>query len=140
MAIIRARDKQKVEELLETIKRLPPRQLHEFEQQFAAWRAHDGNLDAHFLQGADEKALLRCIEENSKLPAPEQRRFNRLRHKHRAETLTDAELQELQGYWQRVEQMNVKRLEALAELARRRGTDVRTLMGQLHLSEPRNAF
>jgi hypothetical protein len=47
---------------------------------------------------------------------------------------------ELQSLWQRVEQMNVARLEALTQLAQRHGTDVRTLMRELGLKENRDVF
>jgi hypothetical protein len=83
---------------------------------------------------------LAVIRENSALPAAEQRCFNRLRRKRQAETLTGSEEKQLQGLWRRVEQMNAARLEALGELARRRGTDVRTLMRQLGLPENRHVF
>jgi hypothetical protein len=42
--------------------------------------------------------------------------------------LTPAEAEELQTLWQRVEAMNVSRLQALTTLAQQHGTDVRTLM------------
>jgi hypothetical protein len=74
---------------------------------------------------------LACIQENSRLPEAEQRRFNQLRHQHQAEGLTASEEAELQGLWQRVEQMNFARLEALTRLAQHRNTDVRRLMRDL---------
>jgi hypothetical protein len=69
------------------------------------------------------------------LPTAEQRRFNRLRRKRQVATLTAPEATEFQAFWQRVEQMNVVRLEALSALAQQRGTDVRTLMRELGLAE-----
>ena len=91
-------------------------------------------------QATEEAALLTCIEDNSGLPAPEQRRFKRLRSKHQAETLTKAEAAELQAFWQRVEQMNVARLEALTALAQLRGTDVKRLMRELGLVKSPDVF
>jgi hypothetical protein len=123
MATVQAQAERTVEQLLTAVKQLSPVQLCEFERRFAAWRK-----------------LLTCIQGNSGLSAPEQGRFNRLRRKNQAKTLTKAEEHELQALWRRVEQMNVARLEALVELARRRGADVNTLMSELGLSENRDVF
>ena len=123
-----------VEHLMAAIKQLSPDDLREFMQQFAAWQKHNGK------QTAGEAASLACIEENSRLPADEQRRFNRLRRKLQAETLTKAEAAELQALWQHVEQMNTARLEALTALAQRRGTDVRTCARELGLAERPDVF
>ena len=123
-----------VEHLMAAVKQLSPAELREFTWQFAEWQKQNGK------QVDEEAALLACIEENSRLPAAEQRRFNRLRRKRQAETLTKPEEAELQALWQRVEQMNVVRLEALTKLAQRRGTDVRTLMRQLGLAKRPDVF
>jgi hypothetical protein len=117
--------------LLAAVKQLPPAELREFQRQFAAWSGQNEG---------DEAALLAVIRENSTLPAAEQRRFNRLRRKGQGGALTGTEEKQLQALWARVEQMNVARLAALVELARRRGTDVRTLMRQLGLPENRDTF
>ena len=123
-----------VEQLLAAIKQLSSDELHEFAEQLAAWQKQ------HDQQDEEEPALLAVVEENSRLPPAEQRRFNRLRRKHQAETLTKPEAAELQGLWQRVEQMNVTRLEALTKLAKRRGINVRTCMHELGLSESPDVF
>jgi hypothetical protein len=116
------------------VKRLSSTELREFTRQFAEWREQNGK------QRDEEAMLLTCIRENSSLPAAEQRRFNRLRRRRQAETLTKAEETDLQALWRRVEQMNVTRLKALTNLARRRGTDVRTLMRELGIAERPNVF
>jgi hypothetical protein len=131
MATTPTRGLRNVDDLLAAVKQLPAAELREFQQQFAAWSGQNGN---------DDEALLAVIRTNSALPAREQRRFNRLRRKRQAETLTGSEEQQLQDLWRRVEQMTATRLEALGELARRRGTDVRTLMRQLGLAENRDVF
>jgi hypothetical protein len=123
-----------MEQLLAAVKQLSPGELREFTEQFAAWQKQ------HAQQDEEEAALLACIAENSRLPAAEQRRFNRLRRKHQAETLAKPEATELQALWQRVERMNVARLEALRKLAKRRGTNVRTCMRELGLSESPDVF
>ena len=129
-----------VEKLLETVKQLSPSELHEFERRFAAWRAQDGKRDSCSSEDMDEETLVACIRDNSNLPPDEQTRFDCLRHKRRGGVLTEAEKKELQAQWQRVEQMNVKRLWALAQLARQPDTDVKTLMSELGLSENRDVF
>jgi hypothetical protein len=123
-----------VDHLLSAVKQLSPAELQTFMQQLATWQQQNG-------QPADEEAaLLACIKENSRLSAAEQRRFNRLRRKRQAATLTKAETAELQALWQRVERMNVVRLEALTTLAQQRGTDVRTCMRELGLVESLDVF
>jgi hypothetical protein len=137
MAAPQARAKRTVKELLAAVKDLSSAELREFEREFTSWRDHNGQGDG---TPSEEEALLARIRQNATLPTAEQRRFERLRRKRQAETLTPSEGQQLQALWQRVEQMNAARLEALAELARRRHTDVRTLMRQLGLSENRNVY
>ena len=48
--------------------------------------------------------------------------------------------EELQDLWQRVETMNIVRLQALAALAQRRGTDVRALMRDLGVADNLRVF
>jgi hypothetical protein len=116
-----------VEHLVAAVKQLPPDELREFKRQLAKWQPKNG-------KDTDEEAkLLACIKENSRLPSADQRRFNRLRRKRQAEALTETEAGELQAFWTRVERMNVTRLEAIEKLARRRGTNLKTLMHDLGL-------
>ena len=123
-----------VEHLIAAIKQLSPTELREFSRQFTGLRDKNGT------QAGKETKLLSQIEKNSQLPVAEQRHFNRLRRKRQDETLTKQQEQELQGFWQRVEQMNVVRLKALTKLAQHRSTDVKTLMRELKLSENKCAF
>ena len=116
------------------VKRLPPTELHEFKRQFAAWQEQNQK------QADEEETLLARIEENSRLPANKQRRFNRLRRKRQTETLTKAEEAELQVLWQQVEQMNVTRAEALVKLAQKRGTGVKAFMREVGLAERQDVF
>ncbi len=87
-----------------------------------------------------ESDLIARIKLNSRLPDTAQRRFNRLRRKLQDETISEPELTELQELWRQVERMNVERLKALVELARRRGTDVEKLMSEMGLNRRRNVF
>ncbi len=123
-----------VEHLVEAVKQLSPAELREFSQEFDALRKKNGT------QAGKEAKLLEQIKEHSQLPVAEQRRFNRLRRKRQDATLTEQEEQELQDLWQQVEQMNVARLKALTKLAQYRGTDIKTLMRELGLSENKCVF
>jgi hypothetical protein len=140
MATVQAQAERTVEQLLAAVKQLSPVQLCEFERRFAAWRKQTIERVAPSIEETAEQALLTCIQENAGLSAPEQRRFDRLRRKNLAKRLTKAEEHELQALWRRVEQMNVARLGALVELARRRGVEVKTLMNELGLPENRDVF
>ena len=87
-----------------------------------------------------ETICLAKIEKNSRLPWQKQRRFDLLRRKLHAETLTQSEEMELQNLWQSVEQMNAKRLEALIELSQKRGVHLRTLMEELGIGKSDEVF
>jgi hypothetical protein len=131
MARASAPDSWTAKDLLAAVKQLPSAELRHFQQQFAAWSGQNG---------PDEDALLAAIRTNSTLPARRQRRFDQLRRKRQAATLTAEEQKLLQALWRQVEQRNAVRLQALGELACRRGTDVRTVMRQLGLPENRDVF
>jgi hypothetical protein len=122
-----------VEHLMAAIKQLSPAELREFAQHFAAW--HEKNST----QVDEEVALLATIEENSRLPAAEQRRYERLRRKCERRTLTEPELAEYQRLLQQLEARNVKRVEALIGLAERRGTTLQGIMAELGLPSADNA-
>jgi hypothetical protein len=123
-----------VKHLMTAIKQLSSTELQAFLQQLAAWQQHNGQ------QAEEEAALLARIKENSSSPTTKQWRFDRLRRKRQAGTLTKPEAAELQALWQQVEQMNVTRLQALTDLAQRRGTDVKTCMRELGLVESPDVF
>jgi hypothetical protein len=107
------------------IKKLPPAELRKFNRQLSTWQQHGQKL-------ADEEALLlERIKENSCLPAVQHRRYQMLRQKCGRRTLTESELTEYQGLIQQLESRNVKRIEALSALARRRGTTLRNLVASM---------
>jgi hypothetical protein len=140
MATARAQVPRTANDLLAAVRELPPEELREFQRQYAAWSKQDHDRNGDSSGRADEEALQEVIRENSTLPATEQRRFDRLRRKRQAAKLTEAEEKQPQALWRRVEQMTVACLEALGEVARRRGTDVRTAMRQLGIPENRAVF
>src|SRR5438105_10743822 len=137
MASVQARRKPAAEKLLTAVKHLSAAELREFERNFAAWLGQNGT---NRRDEPDEEDLLAMIQQNSGLPKAKQRRLERLRRKRQSEHLAKREEKELQMLWQRVEQMNVERLRALAELARQRGTDVKTLMRDLGIAENPRVF
>lgn len=137
MASVRTPKKRIVGKLLTAVKQLTSVELQQFERGFIEWI---GQAKARNWHEMDEDTLLETIRLNTSLPAMDQRRFNRLRRKLQAEQLLKPEEKELQSLWQRAERMTVTRLRALAELARRRGTDVKSVMRQLGIPENKNAF
>jgi hypothetical protein len=122
-----------VDHLMTAIKQLSPAELHELMQQLAAWQRHNGQ------QAEEEAALLARIEETSRLPAAEQRRYEQLRRKRERKILTERELTEYQALLQQLEARNVKRIEALITLAQRRGTTLRGIMAELGLHSETDA-
>jgi hypothetical protein len=120
-----------VEDLMAAIKQLSPVEWREFQHQLSQWQEQNG------IGEQTETTLLARIQEASALPEAEQHRLTQLRRKRQAEELTATEESELRALWQRVEQMNVGRLEALTRLARQRNTEVKTLMRELGIpAEP----
>jgi hypothetical protein len=116
-------DPPSLEQLLEAIGRLSPAQRREFERRLAARRAEDGN------EGSDQATLVRVAR--MRLPAVTERRFKRLIARSERGRLTREELAEYQALAQEVQRIDAMRAEALAELARRRGKPVRTVMAEI---------
>ncbi len=80
----------------------------------------------------EETELLQKI--NTSLPAMEWERYRELLAKRDAETLNDKEHAELIAFSDKIEEVNVSRMEAVAELARVRKVTVHELMSTLGLS------
>jgi len=121
------------EHAIRVVKRLSASELRKFKRQFARWQEQDRQ------QMDEEAVLLAGIEENSRLPAMQQQRYERLRQKCERRTLTERELAEYRSLLQQLEARDVKRLEALAALARRRGTTLRGVMTDLRLQNADDA-
>lgn len=79
----------------------------------------------------DETKLL--FEINQGLSAQEQQLFDELSAKRRAELLTSAEHETLLGLLDKIEQLDVQRIQKLTQLARLRQVPIRELMKQLQL-------
>jgi hypothetical protein len=71
-----------------------------------------------------------------RVPPEVQARYDELIDKRRAESLTPEEYEELLRLTDHVETVGVKRIEALAALARLRGTSLKALMGELGIQMP----
>jgi hypothetical protein len=81
-----------------------------------------------------EADLLQQI--NQGVPQGMQQRFDELTARRRADVLTPEEHQELLQLIDQIEQLDVKRMEGLAELAQLRKVSLRKLMKQLGLRPP----
>ncbi|MEA2599898.1 MAG: hypothetical protein QOF89_890 [Acidobacteriota bacterium] len=83
---------------------------------------------------ADEAALLQAI--NRGFSSKTWQRYTALKAKRRAETLTLQEQAELIALSDQMEEMNVKRMESVIQLARLRQTSVDALMDDLGIKSP----
>jgi len=112
-----------VKHLMAAVKQLSPIELHEFIRQFAAWQNQQSQ------QTSEEMALVQATQE--RLPVAQQRRLERLSAKSERGTLTPQELDEYRRLAQQAEQLNVMRVEALAELVQRRNQPTHVIMEEV---------
>lgn len=130
MATVRIEAELSTDKLLEAVKQLSLRELDSFIEQVLAFQAE---RKAPALP-VDETALLLKI--NNGPPAKVQQRYRKLIKLRQEERLTQDEYEELLRLTDDVEQKQVERLEALAELARLRGKSLRELMDVLGIKPP----
>lgn len=97
-------------------------------------RAASGAVGALWRLPRAESELLLKINEG--VPSDIQKRYNELIAKRQAETLTPDEYEELLRLTQQVENLEVRRVENLAELARLRGMSLTALMENLGIRPP----
>jgi hypothetical protein len=114
--------------LLAAVQRLPADQLSKFSRQFQAWKGRQ-------LATAEEAELIARIEEYSHLPAGKHKQYETLRARCEQGKLTPGDLDEYQHLLNELEARNVKRVEALAALAGRRGMTLSALMADLGQSD-----
>ncbi len=112
-----------VEQLLEAVNHLSPAQQREFQRRLVARQARNGE------QGRDETALIQAAR--GRLPAAAERRLKRLITKSERGDLTPKELADYQTLAQEVQRIDAARVEALAELARRRGQPVQAVKAEI---------
>jgi hypothetical protein len=119
------------EQLLQAVERLPADELDAFAARINLLRARREPPRL----SEEETALLLQIN-HAGLDPEQQARFDALVAKRQAETIAAAELQELVELTELSEQRDVERLQALADLARLRGTTVPALMDSLGIRPP----
>ena len=122
-----------VDVLVKAAEQLSEKELRQFTSQVLALNA---KRMASSVTQEEAELLLRI---NGRLPEDVQRRYAELIAKRDAETLGDEEHQELLRLTKQVEAFDVARVEALSQLASRRGVTLSTLMRQLEIASPADA-
>jgi len=119
-----------VEMLVQAAEQLSETELRHFTSQILALNA---KRTAPSVAQAEAELLVHI---NGRLPEDVQRRYDELIAKRDAETLSDAEHAELLRLTKQVETFDVARVEALSQLAARRGVTLSALMRQLGIESP----
>ena len=119
------------EQLLEAAKTLPFGELDQFIDELFTARA---KRYAPVLP-AEEAALLEEINRCGLSPSSWER-FHELQARQEAETITEIERSEYLQLVEQLEELNVKRIEALAKLSKLRGVPLPELMESLGLKPP----
>ena len=122
-----------VDVLVKAAEQLSEKELRQFTLQVLALNA---KRMASSVTQEEAELLLRI---NDRLPEDVQRRYAELIAKRDAETLGDEEHQELLRFTKQVEAFDVARVEALSQLASRRGVTLSALMRQLEIPSPADA-
>jgi hypothetical protein len=119
------------EQLLKAVEQMP---LAEFEQFLSKLMRLQAQREAS-LVSRDESELLQKI--NQKIPHELQSRADELMAKRREETLTPDEYDELLRVTDEIGELDVERVECLAELASIREVSLAELMKQLGIQPPK---
>ncbi len=119
-----------MEQLFTAVQQMPQNELEKFVAWVLALRAR---YYAPVLSEAESELFLKI---NRGLPFDQQRRYDELTEKRRAETLTPEEYNELLRITEQVEKLHVERLEHLCKLADLRQVPLPALMDQLGI-QPR---
>jgi len=122
MPIVQVPAQLTVEHFIAAVKQLSPAELHAFTEGLVAWQQQHGPQE-------DDAALMQATKAH--LPTADVQRLQRLIAKSERGTLTPKELDTYRTLAQRAEQLNVRRVEALAEVVRRRGKAARVIMEEL---------
>lgn len=118
------------QDLLKAAEQLGPPEFQQFVTDVLALRAQ---RQAPQLSGKETELMLRI---NQGLPEPLRSRYQELAERRGEETLTAEEHAELLRLGDEVERLEVRRLEALAELAQLRGCYLAQVMKQLGIQAP----
>jgi hypothetical protein len=108
-----------VDTLLNAVSQLAPDEFDDFAFRFADWQQ----------DAADERLLIHAARR--RLSAADDARLRALIAKSEQGGLTDQEQAEYRELAQRAERVNVHRVQALAELARRRGQPLPAVMKEI---------
>jgi hypothetical protein len=118
------------EQLLKEIEQLPQPELEFFVDQVLKLRAQ---RQVPHLSASESELLLKI---NQSIPEPLQQQFEQLVMKRQHLTITETELAELIEITDRIEALNVERIQALAELARSRNQSLTQVMENLGIQPP----
>lgn len=121
------------DQILSAMEQLSPAELEKLVPRVVALGAA---RRAPHLEPEESKLLARV---NVGLPPDLKARLGELEENRDAGSLSEAEAEELLTVSDQVEQLHAERLEALADLAKLRGTTLTALMGQLGIRFPDNA-
>ena len=119
-----------LDELIQAANELDETELDRLLQQIVTLRAQ---RRANTLPAKEAELLDRI---NQGIPLDLQVEYQALRVKHEAETLTEAEHEQLILLSNQIEQLGAQRLEELAKLAQLRQVALPTLMGDLGIQAP----
>ncbi len=108
-----------VDSLLDAVGRLPPDELDDFAGRFADWRQETTN----------EQSLVRAARR--RLKSTDELRLRELLRKSELGQLASQEQTEYQELARLAERINVQRVQAIAELVRRRGKPLRLVMDEI---------
>jgi hypothetical protein len=122
-----------VDMLVKAVEQLSETELRQFTSQVLALNA---KRTAPRITQQEAELLVHI---NARLPEDVQRRYDELIARRDAETLGDAEYEELLRLTKQVEAFDVARVEALSKLALRRGVTLSALMRQLEIASPEDA-
>ena len=129
MVTIEVSAKLTVDELLAAVEKLPTTELTEFARRVISLQAQRG---VPLFVEEEEQTLLAVIEAQ-RLTDEAQARLDFLRQRSQEGSLSIEEHAELLGFIQQTERQDVTRLEALVNLAQKRGVSVSELMRELGL-------
>lgn len=118
-----------VDDLVTAAKQLPNQDLNDFVQRIVALQSQ---RELVISPNASEQKLLKTINEPP-LSSEERRRLKFLRTKSDAGTLTKEEHDELLQFVQKTERHDLTRVQALVQLAQKRGQSLSTLMEDLKI-------
>ena len=130
MPTVQVKAKLTSDDLLQAVKQLSQAELEKFVWKIIALQAH---RKASGLSKEESELILKI---NQGVPSDVQERYDELIAKRRAETLSSDEYDELLRLTDQVENLDVKRIEYLKELACIRRKPLNDIMNELHIQTP----